>query len=330
MNLALEQTVGATTTTVDVTSLIQQSGELVRMAAANPSTNPQLLQQLASTKDRELRKQVAINPNTPTDVLWQLGIDFPEEILANPIFELLQLEHLDLAAEIPPCTLTSLLQCDRVPRSFMEYAVKQQDYSLWLAVAYNPQTPAPLLERLAHKSRRQDRELLRAVAAHPNTPPDLLSDLVEISYNVARVVAENPQTPVSVLQKVLQLYGKSYGLDRMFTTLVALHPHLNPQLLLQMYLAPDETAARSLWLAKQSTTPSAQLVELAATSWDVLHLAVARHPNTPTAAIEQIWYQIRALHLGESTINQIIYDSFVRNPNTSIELRQELRKLIEW
>jgi hypothetical protein len=331
MNLAPKPTTDASIAALsDVATPIQEGGELARNIASNPSTHPQLLQQMATVKDRELRKQVACNPNTPTEVLWELGIDFPDEILANPIFKLLQLEDLNLPAKIPHCTLISLLQCDRVPHSFMEYALSQQDYSLWLAVAYNPQTPAILLEHLAHKSRRQDRELLRAVAAHPQTPPLLLSDLVEISYNLARVVTENPQTPVTVLQKVLRIYGRSHGLDRMFTTLVALHPHLNPQLLLQMYLAPDETTANSLWLAKQSTTESAQLVKLADTSWDVLNLAVARHPNTPTMAIEQIWHKIKATHLGESAINQIIYDSFAMNPNTSIELRQELRKLIEW
>jgi hypothetical protein len=330
MNLAPKSTMGTSTDTADVAILIQGGGELAQNIASDPSTDPRILQELATVKDRELRQQVARNPNTPIEVLWQLGVDFPAEVLENPIFQLLQLEDFDLPAKIPHCTLISLLQCDRVPHLFMQYALGQQDYSLWLAVAYNPHTPASYLENLAHKSRRQDRELLRAVAAHPHTPPLLLSNIVEISYRLAQIVAENPHTPVSVLQKILQIYGRSYGLDRVFTTLVALHPHLNPQLLLQMYLAPDETAAKSLWLAKQGSTDAAQLVELANTAWDTLHLAVVRHPNTPTAAIEQIWHQIKATHLGGSGINQIIYDSFVMNPNTSIELRQELRKLIEW
>jgi hypothetical protein len=154
---------------VEKTATINLHGEEAQLAT-NPNTNPQVLHELANSKNWELRRLVASNPNTPTETLWELGIDFPEAILTNPIFELLQLEHLHLAAQIPHCTLTSLLQCDRVPMSFMEYAIGQQDYSLWLAVAYNSQTPSSLLQNLAQKSRRQDRELIRAVAAHPNTP----------------------------------------------------------------------------------------------------------------------------------------------------------------
>lgn len=296
--------------------------------ASNPQTNPQLLQKIAIGKDWELRRLVASNPNTPTDTLWQLGIDFPEAILSNPIFELLQLEHLHLAAEIPHGTLTSLLQCKQVPIAFMEYAVGQQDYSLWLAVAYNPHTPSSLLENLARKSRHQDRELIRAVAAHPHTPHHLLADIIDIGAGVARIVAENPQTPVTVLEKILSKYGQAS--DPISTTLVALHPHLNPRLLMQMQLAPSEAAAQSLWLAKQIATTSAQLIELAQTNWDVLRLAVVRHPNTPGTIVEQIWHKMRLNHDDTHQLNRLMYDSFVCNPNTSASIRGELRKLLQW
>jgi hypothetical protein len=149
MEVTLEQIVASETTIVDRWVQVEQ-------IATNPNTDRQLLRKLATASNGKLRRLLASNPNTPTDLLWELGIDFPEEILDNPIFELLQLEHLHLAAEIPHCTLTSLLQCEQVPRAFMEYAVSQQDYSLWLAVAYNPLTPSILLKNLAKKSRRQD------------------------------------------------------------------------------------------------------------------------------------------------------------------------------
>ena len=305
--------------------------------ATDPNTNPQVLHELANSKNWELRRLVASNPNTPTDALWHLGIDFPEEILTNPIFELLQLEHLHLAAEIPHCTLTSLLQCDRVPLAFMEYAVNQQDYSLWLAVAYNSHTPSALLKNLAQKSRRQDRELIRAVAAHPNTPPQLFTEIIDISCSVAQIIAENPHTPVAILKDLLRIYSQNSDLEAVFTTLVALHPHFDRQLLLEMKLAPDAAAAEILWLAKQPTTTSVQLAELANTEWRTLRLAIVRHPNTSTAIVEQIWHQMR---LNQPTPYQsvkevtwkehrLIYDSFVCNPNISLQLRGELRKLLQ-
>jgi hypothetical protein len=302
--------------------------------AINPNTNPELLRKLAVGKDWELRRLVASNPNTPTEILWQLGIDFPEAILNNPVFELLQLEHLRLAAEIPHSTLTSLLQCEQIPRSFMEYAVSQQDYSLWLAVAYNSHAPSTLLENLARRSRHQDRELIRAIAAHPQTPHHLLAEIIEISGGVAQIVAENAQTPIVVLEKILHIYGTTS--NSTFITLVAIHPQIQPRQLIQMSLAPNEAAAQSLWLAKQITTTSSQLMELAQTDWAILQLAIVRHQNTPSETIDQLWQQIQLNHRnqGESHADplyqRLVYDSFVSNPQTPAPLRSELRKLLQW
>ena len=322
MESTIEQIVAVKTTIP-----IVQRASCVQIAI-DPNSDPQLLRKIATGKDWELRLLVASNPNTPTDVLWQLGLDFPEAILSNPIFQLLQLEQLQLAAEVPPATLTSLLQCEQVPKSFMDYALSQQDYSLWLAVAYNVHTPSQLLENLARKSRHQDRELIRAIASHPNTPHHLLAEIIKISSGVAQVVAENDRTPIDVLEQILHKYSQ-VG-DSTFVTLVALHPQLNPRLLMQMQLAPNESTAQSLWLAKQSATTSDQLVELAATEWEPLQLAVVRHQNTPSSTIDQVWKKIRAQHENPSQIDRLMYDSFASNPNTSDRIRDELRKLLQW
>ncbi len=322
MESTLEQIVA-----VKTTKIIDPRAPSIQIAAS-PTTNPESLRKIATGKDWELRRLVAGNPNTPTDVLWQLGIDFPEAILKNPVFELLQLAQLQLAAEIPHATLTSLLQCEQVPTNFMEYAVTQQDYSLWLAVAYNPNTSSRLLENLAKKSRHQDRELIRAIAAHPQTPAHLLAEIIQIGSGVAQIVAENPQTPMIVLEQILHKYSKTN--DSTFVTLVSLHPQLNPRLLVQMHLVPSESAAQDLWLAKQRPTTSLQLTELAHTDWDTLQLAVVRHPNTLGVTIEQIWHKIQLQHTSPSQIDRLIYDSFAGNPNTSARLRDELRKLLQW
>ncbi len=302
--------------------------------ALDPHTNPGILRQLAIEPDGQLRRKIASNPNTPTDLLWQLGVDFPEAILANPIFDLLQLEHLDLATKIPPATLTSLLRCDRVPIALMEYAVNQQDYGLWLTVAYNQHTPSELLVNLAQKSRFQDRELLRAVAAHPNTPAHLLAQIGKIGQSLAQIIAENRHTPAVVLQQLLERYG---DICQSLRIAIALHPQIDVQLSLESDLAPTEAAAQSLWLAKQIATTSSELRELADTDCFILQLAVVRNPNTPADVVERIWRQIqidraqrlRSMGKDFDRAQRLIYGAFDTNPHTSEQIRQELRQVLQ-
>src|SRR5919199_51525 len=130
--------------------LTKVSTELSRQVALNPSTLPELLQKLANSSDATSRLHVAANPNTPTDVLLNLGNEFPEAVLENPIFSLLLLENPNLVDEIPLSTLRSLLKCETVPVSLLEQAANNIDMEVQLAVATNVQTPQTVLAKLMH------------------------------------------------------------------------------------------------------------------------------------------------------------------------------------
>ena len=58
--------------------------EQTRQLAKDETTSPKILAQLATNEDYETRQSVAANPNTPTDILLNLGAEFPEELLDNP------------------------------------------------------------------------------------------------------------------------------------------------------------------------------------------------------------------------------------------------------
>src|ERR687885_2541233 len=92
--LSLQQEAGNELTSSDrLTKLTTDSNELARQVALNPSTPPELLQKLAKSGNATTRLHVAANPNTPTKVLLNLGSEFPEALLDNPIFPLLLLEN---------------------------------------------------------------------------------------------------------------------------------------------------------------------------------------------------------------------------------------------
>ena len=54
---------------------------------------------------------LATNPNTPTEVLLNLGAEFPEQLLDNPVFFLLLLENLNLVEQMPVTTLHPYDSC---------------------------------------------------------------------------------------------------------------------------------------------------------------------------------------------------------------------------
>ena len=67
--------------------------EEIRKQAQHENTAPEILAKLANSQDKEILRHVASNPNTPVETLEKLGKKFPDEITANPIFELLLLEN---------------------------------------------------------------------------------------------------------------------------------------------------------------------------------------------------------------------------------------------
>lgn len=69
-----------------LTALAEESDELARIVAANPSTSVSLLRVLSRSEDEETRKNVALNPFAPYDVLSRLESQFSDLFLNNPAF----------------------------------------------------------------------------------------------------------------------------------------------------------------------------------------------------------------------------------------------------
>ena len=94
--------------------------------AKNPEKPPEILADLSKSKNHAIRQAVASNPNTPTEVLFKLGAEFPKELLENPVFDLLILEKPNLLEDLSEDTLIALLKLERVPDYFLEWAASQQ------------------------------------------------------------------------------------------------------------------------------------------------------------------------------------------------------------
>jgi hypothetical protein len=155
------------------------SSKLAQLVAKNPSTPPELLRKLANSSHVTTRKNVTANPNTPIEVLLKLGVEFPKQLLDNPIFHLVLLENPTLVNEMPISTLMSLLKLEKVPVLLLEQAALNRVWEVQSAVAMNPQTPREVLEKLVENQNAQVAEVLLAVAMNPQTPREILEKLVE-------------------------------------------------------------------------------------------------------------------------------------------------------
>jgi hypothetical protein len=239
------------TPTEHLQELARTSIEFARLVATNPTTSPELLQELSDSQDTITRRNVTANPNTPTQVLLKLGAEFPGELIANPIFSLLFLETPNLISQIPSTTLQNLLMQKSVPSFFVKMVAKtEKNIYACFYVAIRPTTPVKVLAELAQHCHEKVRA---SVAQNPKTPVHLLEKLAEDKqWQVRGGVANNPNTPVTILEQ----------------------------------LAQDESEGVRYPVANNPSTPVAILEQLTRDKSKNIRRAVANNPNTPVQLIK--------------------------------------------
>jgi hypothetical protein len=142
--------------------------------AANPATDPKILQKLSKSGVKSILESIAGNPNTPIQVLWELMKSFPHEVVNNPIFNLITLEDPRWIAGISVEDLLLIIQQPNIPSVLTREALKHDNYLVRKAAieaeAKKPQTPAKQLEEMTlyHGT------LHKQVIEHPNITLDSL------------------------------------------------------------------------------------------------------------------------------------------------------------
>ncbi|MGE5658041.1 MAG: hypothetical protein ACM37W_15660 [Actinomycetota bacterium] len=181
-----QQALDANTPSDRLAELATLSVKLAQSVALNPNASSELLRALSLSEDDLTRKNVATNPNTPTEVLLELGGEFPEQLFSNPVFSLLFLENPGLFYQMPIDTLLAILQHEKVPLFVLELAVIQRSSHIKYEVAKNRNTPQELLHKLAQCGGG----ISYAVAENPNASIQTLKALANNPNQVVRVLAE--------------------------------------------------------------------------------------------------------------------------------------------
>ena len=125
---------------------LAEDPKLARLVAANPNAPADLLHELSHSDDKTVRKACTSNANTPVEALLKLGAQFPEQLLENPVFDLLLLAHPGMFEDLPTSTLNSLLKRDQVPMELIRWAWKHGGESTDYSLLMNPNTPADVVE----------------------------------------------------------------------------------------------------------------------------------------------------------------------------------------
>lgn len=101
-------------------ALLAQQSYLHIYVAANPSTPPRVLDMLSNSKDRDVRRAVALNPNTSLNRLYMMVTEFPDEFLRNPILPLLKMTQPDFIKQLSADAWLSLGRVANLPPSHLK------------------------------------------------------------------------------------------------------------------------------------------------------------------------------------------------------------------
>ena len=263
---------------------------------------PSNILDLLSKENREVRQLVAGNPNTPIEVLEKLGIEFADEIVNNPVFDLLLLENPD-SRFLKMCLATS-------------------------------STSIEVLEKL---SCDRDSDIRCQVAKNKKTTGDILYKLGEDkNYYVLHSVLENRNTTESTLRKLLDSVPSNY-----FTGKILKHPNSSLNILLAaaehpgsdphiavskcrktpanllIKLSSDNVAYVRRGVAGNLKTPAEILTKLSNDNVLSVIRTVARNPKAPESLLSEL-----ANHSNKSIRKAVAYN-YKTPVSTLIQLAED-------
>ncbi len=290
--------------------LAQLDIELARIVTKNANAAPDLLFDLSNNSDNIIRKNIASNPNAPTEVLFKLGTEFPQQLLENPLFSLLLLENPNFVAEIPLITLQALLKLDRISPQFLELAANHHDVEVLLTIAIDPKTPQAALQRL---TQAQNIEVAEAARLHVTLAGEMLC-----GWDEAAMLAMQTTNLPRDRQSEIYLWAIGAVPEYLLTTLDAevrldiAQTSTNEQVL--AILATDSYSKVRAMVAQNPHTPIDIVEQLMGDVSDIVREAVAYHPHTPLTLHQQFQIQLEATEnpVSEDVLRQLSTSQWMR------------------
>ncbi len=172
--------------------------------ALNPNTSAKRLQEILDLDNPELCQAVAINPNSPPQVLLELFTICPLEVLKNPVLNLILLEIPDFLEQLLSRNYTVLYEED-LPELILEVAVNHPNLFIQRRLTLRHNLPEYYLEKLADKADDKTRYML---VQNQDLPMLILEKLAAARSPQVRLAVANPNINSRII-KIL-FAGKNY------------------------------------------------------------------------------------------------------------------------
>ena len=182
------------------------------------------LRRLSSSTDETTKHHLALNPNTPSEILLKLAPEFPRAFYKNPAFDWLLLENPDLLFEMKQGVLKHILSLRDCPKSFLQWAARNGSDSEKLVVVRRVDVADELLEIIA-------------------TGKFCKAATIAIAKNLS-----------STLEQLVAICGQDDSADR----LLAAHPSANSNLLAKLSESRDDIVRKNVLAHKNTSQQTLQ------------------------------------------------------------------------